>query len=71
MESVIGGALLLIFVLGIGPATRGTAAAIQSIEDPGKPEIQEECNRANSDLVRLLVLLAATFGLMFVWKLGG
>ncbi|MFN8469333.1 MAG: hypothetical protein U0X20_27500 [Caldilineaceae bacterium] len=71
MATVIGGVLLVLFVLGIGPATRGTAAAIQSFEDPGKPETQEERDRANSDLVRLLMLLAAVFGLMFVWKMGG
>lgn len=70
MESVIGGVLLVLFVLGIGPATRGTAAAFQAIEDPGKPETPAQRERNNSDLVRLLVLLVAVFALMFIWKLG-
>ena len=70
MESVIGGVLLVLFVLGFGPATRGTAAAFQAIEDPGKPETQEQRDRANSDMVHLLVLLVAVFALMFIWKLG-
>jgi len=71
MEAVIGGILLLIFVLGIGPAARGVSAAIDSVEDPGKPETEAEHERANSDMVRLLVLLVAVFGLMFVWRMGG
>lgn len=71
MDAVIGGLLLVLFVLGFGPAVRGTKAGIESFEDPGKPETQEERERANSDMLRLLVLLAAVFGLMFIWKMGG
>jgi len=70
MGTLIGGILLVIFVLGIGPAARGVSSAIDAIEDPGKPETEAEHERANSDMVRLLVLLAAVFGLMFVWKMG-
>lgn len=71
MEAVIGGTLLVLFVLGIGPAARGVSSAIDAIEDPGKQETPAERERANSDIVRLLVLLAAVFGLMFVWRVGG
>lgn len=70
MDALIGGVLLVLFVLGIGPATRGTAAAIESFEDPGKPETQEEHDRANSDMLRLLVLLVVVFGLLFAMKAG-
>ncbi len=71
MDALIGGLLLVLFVLGFGPAVRGTAAGIDSIENPDRQETQEEHDRANRDMVRLLVLLVAVFGLMFVWKMGG
>ncbi len=71
MDAVIGGVLLVLFVLSIGPATRGTAAGVESFTDPGKQETQEEHDRANNDMVRLLALIVGVFGLMFVWKLGG
>ena len=71
MGALIGGILLVLFLLGIGPATRGTAAAFDALEDPGKQETPAERDQANSDLGRLLVLLVVVFGLMFVWKLGG
>jgi len=70
MDAVIGGVLLVLFVLAIGPATRGTAAGIESFTDPGKPETQEERDRDNNDMVRLLVLLLVVFGLLFAMKLG-
>lgn len=70
MDAVIGGVLLVLFVLAFMPAGRGVQAAIESIEDPGKPETQEERDRANSDMVRLLVLLVVVFALMFAVKLG-
>ena len=71
MDALIGGILLVLFVLGIGPATRGTAAAFDALEDPGKPETPAERDQANSDLVRLLVLLAGVVALLFVVKMGG
>lgn len=71
MDALIGGVLLLLFVLGIGPATRGTAAAFDAIDDPGKPETPAERDQANSDLARLLVLLAGVVALLFVVKMGG
>ena len=71
MDAVIGGLAIVLLLLGFGPSVRGVQAGIESIENPGKPETQEERDRANSDMVRLLVLLVAVFGLMFVWKLGG
>ena len=70
MESVIGGVLLLLFVLAIGPAARGVSAAIDSVEDPGRPETQEEHDRGNRDMVMLLVLVVVGFGLAFALKLG-
>lgn len=71
MDALIGGILLVLFVLGIGPATRGTAAALDAIDDPTRPETPAERDRANSDLARLLVLLAAVVALLFVVKMGG
>jgi hypothetical protein len=71
MDTLIGGVLLVLLVLGFGPSVRGVQAGIESFENPGKPETKEEHDRANNDMVRLLVLLAAVFGLMFVWKMGG
>lgn len=71
MDAVIGGVLLVLLVLGFGPATRGTAAAIESFTGPGKPETQAERDRANRDLVRLLLMLAGVFALMFVATFGG
>lgn len=71
MGTLIGGLLLLVLVLGFGPSVRGVQAGIEAFENPSKPETQEEHDQANSDLTRLLVLLAAVFALMFVWKLGG
>ena len=71
MDALIGGILLVLFVLGIGPATRGTAAAFDALEDPGKPETPAERDQANNDLVRLLVLLAGVVALLFVVKMGG
>ena len=71
MDPLIGGVVLVLLVLGFMPATRGTAAAIQSFEDPGKPETPQERERANSDMLRLLVLLVVVFGLLFVMKMGG
>lgn len=71
MDALIGGLLLVLFVLGFGPAVRGTKAGFDALDDPTKPDTPEERDRANSDMLRLLVLLAAVFGLMFVWKMGG
>lgn len=71
MDALIGGILLVLFLLGIGPATRGTAAAFDAIDDPTRPETPAERDRANSDLVRLLVLLAGVVALLFVVKMGG
>lgn len=71
MGALIGGVLLLLFVLGFGPSVRGTAAAFDALEDPGKPETPAERDQANSDLVRLLVLLAGVVALLFVVKMGG
>ncbi len=70
MDAVIGGVLLVLFVLGFMPAGRGVQAAIESFEDPGKPQTQAERDRQNSDMVRLLVLLVVLFGLMFAMKWG-
>ena len=70
MEAVIGGVLVLLFVLGFMPAGRGVQAAIESFEDPGKPQTQEERDRQNSDMWRLLVLLVVVFAIMFAVKLG-
>ena len=70
MDAVIGGVLLVLFVLSIGPATRGTAAAIESIENQTRQETQEEHERANSDIARLLLLLVVVFGVLFAMKLG-
>lgn len=71
MDAVIGGLLLAMLVLGFGPATRGTKAAFDSFDDPHRPETQEERERANSDMLRLLVLLVGVFALLFVMKMGG
>lgn len=71
MDAVIGGVLLVLFVLAFGPATRGTKAAFDAFDDPGKPLTQEENDRQNSDMARLLVLLVVVFGLLFVAKAGG
>ena len=71
MDAAVGGLLVLLLVLGFGPSVRGVAAGIDSIENPSRQETPEERDRANSDMLRLLVLLIAVFGLMFVWKLGG
>lgn len=71
MEALIGGVLLVLFVLGIGPATRGTAAAFDAIDDPGRRDTPEEKRRNNADLVRLLVFVAAVFALLFIAKFGG
>lgn len=71
MDAVIVGVLLVLFVLGFGPSVRGVQAGIESFENPSKPETQEDRDRDNRDIVRLLVLLAAVFGLMFIWKMGG
>lgn len=71
MDALIGGILLVLLLLGIGPATRGTAAAFDALEDPSKPETPAERDRANSDLVRLGLLTLLLFGLMFAMKLGG
>jgi hypothetical protein len=70
MEPVIGGLLLVMFVLGFGPAVRGTAAGLDSIENPGRQETPAEREQANSDMWRLLVLIVGVFGLMFALKLG-
>ena len=70
MDALIGGLLLLALVLGFGPATRGTAAAINSFEDPHRQETPEEHARANSDMWRLLLLIIGGFGLAFALKLG-
>lgn len=66
MEAVIGGLALLLLLLGFGPATRGTAAALDSFENPHRQETQAERDKANSDMWRLLFLLAGVFGLVFV-----
>ena len=71
MDGVVGGVLLVLFVLGFGPSVRGVQAGIESFENPDREETQEERDRANSDMVRLLVMLAAVFALMFIWKIGG
>ena len=71
MDAVIGGVLLVLFVLSIGPATRGTAAGVESFTDPGKQETQAEHDQGNSDMLRLLVLIVGVFGLMFAVKFGG
>ena len=71
MDALICGVLLVLFLLGIGPATRGTAAAFDAIDDPGKQETPAERDQANSDLARLLVLLAGVVALLFVVKMGG
>lgn len=68
--ALIGGVLLVLFVLGIGPAARGVNAGIESFQDPGKEETPAERGQANSDMLRLLVLLVVVFGLMFAMKLG-
>lgn len=59
------GILLVVFVLAVGPAVRGVAAALES------PNRRRNHKRDNRDMVRLLVLLVVVFGLMFAWKLGG
>lgn len=71
MGAVIIGVLLVIFVLGFGPGARGAAAGFAAFEQPTKPETAEEHARANSDMLRLLVLLAITFGVLFVATMGG
>lgn len=71
MESLIGGAALLVLLLGLIPAGRGVQAGIEAFGNPGKPETPKEQDRANSDLVRMLVLVVAVFALMFVWTMGG
>ena len=70
METVVGGLLLLALVLGFMPAVRGVAKGIESFEKPGKPETQEEHERANSDMARLVLLLLVVFGVLFAMKLG-
>jgi hypothetical protein len=62
---VVVGILLLLLVLGIRPALRGTASAFES------PTRRRNHKRDNRDMVRLLVLLVVAFGVMFAWKLGG
>jgi hypothetical protein len=70
MVSIIAGVLLVLFVLGFGPATRGTKAAAEEIENPGRPETPAQHEQANSDILRLLALVVGVFGLLFALKLG-
>lgn len=71
METLVLIVLAALFLLGVGPATRGTAAAFDALENPHRRETPEETRRNNADLVRLLVLVVAVFGLMFAIQLGG
>lgn len=68
---LIGGIALVLVALGIGPAVRGTAAAFDAMEEPTRRETEAERERNNNDLARLLVLLLATFGLLFAMQMGG
>jgi hypothetical protein len=71
MYTLIGGLALVLIVLGLGSSARGVQKGIEAFEDPGKPETPAERDRANSDMLRLLVLLASAAGLLFVLKMGG
>lgn len=71
MDMLIGGIALVLLALDIGPAVRGTAAAFDALEEPTRPATQAEREQNNSDLARLLVLLLATFGLLFIVQIGG
>ncbi len=53
------------------PAARGVASAIDSVEQPHKPDTAAERQQGNSDMLRILFGLAIVFGLMFVVKMGG
>ncbi len=63
-NTIIAVVVVALLVLMFGPAVRGTAAAFES------PTRRRNRKRDNRDMVRLLVLLVVTFGLMFAWKLG-
>lgn len=71
MDAVIGGLLLVMLLLGFGPAVRGTKAAFDALDDPASPETPAEQEQANSDMWRLLLLLVGVFGLMFALGMGG
>ena len=71
MDALIGGLVLGLFVMGFMPGARGVAAAIDSFEDPHRQETQAEHDQANSDMLRLLLLIVGVFGLMFAVKFGG
>lgn len=63
-NTIFAVAVVALLVLGFGPAARGVAAALES------PTRRRNHKADNRDMVRLLVLLVVTFGLMFAWKLG-
>jgi hypothetical protein len=56
--------LLIVLALGLGPAARGVALGLD-------PHRRQSKKQANSDMVRMLILLVVVFCLMFAWKLGG
>ena len=71
MATVMGVIAIVLIVLGFGPATRGTKAAFDAFDNPGKQETPEETQQAHSDIWRLLVLVVVAFGLLFVLQVGG
>ena len=70
METAVGVIAIVLIVLGFGPATRGTKAAFDAFDNPGKQETPQETQQAHSDIWRLLLLVAVAFGLLFVLQMG-
>lgn len=71
MDALIGGIVIVLLVLGFMPGARGVAAAIDSVENPSRPETQAERDQAHSDMWRLLVVVVGAFGLLFALQMGG
>lgn len=70
VEVVVGG-IVLVLALGFFPTGRGTAAAINSVEDPHRQETPAEKQQANSDLKTLFALLLVVVVLTFSYGLLG
>lgn len=72
MESVgIGVLFVALLAFMFMPGARGVAAGIDSVENPSRQETEQERQQGNSDILRLLIGLAITFGLLFVMQAGG